>query len=114
MDDIRLINEAYDELAASRMTTKQDIGTLILYRDHELILRRNKGEIEIKNGRIINLPGRRSIQFILDGKGCLIRFEDSSGDLINAQYVLFPPDDLAKAYRVSILNDLDGPILDLR
>lgn len=113
MNDFTALNEAYDAMASDRMTVKQDIGTLIIHRDHEIYLRRNRGTQRIEQAQIIPLPGRRSIQFILDHENILIRFEDSSGDLINGEVIKFPTEDISKAVRLTLYNDIDGPVLVL-
>lgn len=114
MNDFTALNEAYNSMASDRMSLKQDIGTLIIHRDHEIYLRRNRGTIRIEQAQIINLPGRRSLQFILDHENILIRFEDSSGDLISAEVIKFPTENISKTVTLKLYNDLDGPTLILR
>jgi hypothetical protein len=115
MNDFTALNEAYDAMASSRMTTRQTIGFLSIDAHEHTFLQRPKGTIIIRPNReqVVPLRGGRSLVFWIERAGCNVRFEDNAGDLVNGELVPFPRKGVAK-YTLSLLDDLDGPILDIR
>jgi hypothetical protein len=115
MNDFVALNEAYDALANSRMKTRQVIGILSLDRNGHVFLKRPKGTIIIRHEEEVRLRGGRSLYFQFEKYGIDIRFEDGAGDLIVANFVPFPSQSMSvKNYTLSLMDDLDGPILDIR
>lgn len=114
MNDLIALNEAYDSLAASRMETHQVIGELTIDAHDHIFLKRPKGTISIDGyGHSIKLRAGRSIEFECERSHLSIRFEDGSGDLINGELIPYPKKGVLHV-TLTLMDDLDGPILDIR